>query len=44
MGKDQPKKLVSGMERLILSGNSSADHEESKEEEPQSNITSFNPE
>ena len=34
MSKDQPKKLVSGMERFILSGIASADHEESKEEEP----------
>ena len=32
MGKDQPKKLVSGMERLILSGVASADDEESKED------------
>jgi hypothetical protein len=44
MRKDQPKKLVSGMERFIFSGIASADHEESKEEEPWSNITSFNPE
>jgi hypothetical protein len=44
MGKDQSKKLVSGMERLILSGIASVDHEESKEEEPWSNITSYNPE
>ena len=38
MGKDQSKKLVSGMERLILSGIASADDEESKEDKYQSNI------
>ena len=43
MLKNHPKKLVSGTERLILSGIASPDHEESKEEVAQTNPEQENP-